>query len=71
MGSVFSFVSSDVKVKIEILEDLRRTQNEIHFESFETMIAYEKSSGLLNEKGYISGSRTLLRLHRGLGKKLV
>lgn len=67
MGSVFGFVSSDVKTKIEILETLRRKENEKEFESFATMLEYEKSSGLLNKSDYVSGSRTLLRLHRGLG----
>lgn len=68
MGSVFGFVSSDVKSKIEILEQLRRKENEKEFESFATMLEFEKSSGLLNKSDYVSGSRTLLRLHRGLGK---
>lgn len=70
MGSVFGFVSSDVKTKIEILESLRRTGNEIQqeFETFSSMIEYEKLNNLLTKREYVSGSRTLLRLHRGLGK---
>lgn len=68
MGSVFSFVSSDLKSKIETLELLRRQENENQFESFVAMIEYEKSNGLLTKNGYVSGSRTLLRLHRGLGE---
>lgn len=62
MGSVFGFVGSDVKSKIEILEALRQEENEKEFESFASMLEYEKSTGLM------TGSRTLLRLHRGLGK---
>lgn len=67
MGSVFGFVSSDVKSKIDILEALRKQENPNEFESFGAMLEFEKSSGLLNKKDYVSGSRTLLRLHRGLG----
>lgn len=67
MGSVFGFVSSDVKTKIEILESLRQQEDQNQFESFAAMLEYEKSAGLLNKKDYVSGSRTLLRLHRGLG----
>lgn len=67
MGSVFGFVSSDVKAKIEILESHRKKENAEKFETFATMIEFEKSSALLDKKDYVSGSRTLLRLHRGLG----
>ena len=67
MGSVFGFVSSDVKSKIEILEAHRQKENAEQFETFATMMEYEKTSALLDKKDYVSGSRTLLRLHRGLG----
>ncbi|XP_037714322.1 ceramide-1-phosphate transfer protein [Drosophila subpulchrella] len=68
MGSVFSFVSSDVRTKIDILYTLRSkdTEEVEHFSTFSTMLEYEKEAQLLNQKGYVSGSRTLLRLHRGL-----
>lgn len=68
MGSVFSFVSSDVKTKIEILDQFRKKENPEVFISFKTMLEHEKSTGLLKKTDYVSGSRTLLRLHRGLGK---
>lgn len=71
MGSVFGFVSSDVKSKIDILESLRQQENQNQFESFAAMLEFEKSTGLLNKKDYVSGSRTLLRLHRGLGEPRV
>lgn len=71
MGSVFGFVSSDVKSKIEILEMHRQKENAEQFESFSKMLDYEKSSALLDKKDYVSGSRTLLRLHRGLGMYLL
>lgn len=69
MGSIFGFICSDVKSKVEILEDFR-TNKEVteKFESVKQMILYEQDKELLNKKDYVSGSRTLLRLHRGLGK---
>lgn len=70
MGKVFGFVASDVKSKIEILEDLRRGENGEHFSTIKKMIKYESENGLLNKSDYTSGSRTLLRLHRGLGMNL-
>lgn len=67
MGTVFGFVSSDVNSKIEILETHRQKENAEKFETFGKMLEYEKTSSLLDKKDYVSGSRTLLRLHRGLG----
>jgi len=66
MGTVFGFVSNDVKSKIEILEELRKKENSDKFSTFNSMMNYEKTTGLLNKSDYVSGSRTLLRLHRGL-----
>ncbi|XP_052861498.1 ceramide-1-phosphate transfer protein [Anopheles cruzii] len=66
MGTVFGFVSSDVKEKVEILEKLRAKENAESFVTIRTMMEYERDSNLLNKKDYVSGSRTLLRLHRGL-----
>uniref|UniRef100_A0A182WKL4 Glycolipid transfer protein domain-containing protein n=1 Tax=Anopheles minimus TaxID=112268 RepID=A0A182WKL4_9DIPT len=66
MGTVFGFVSSDVKEKVEILEKLRGKENADSFLTIRTMMEYEQESNLLNKKDYVSGSRTLLRLHRGL-----
>lgn len=66
MGTVFGFVSSDVRAKIDILADFRKKENSDSFKSFKQMIEYEKSAGLLDDTTYVSGSRTLLRLHRGL-----
>ncbi|KAJ8886005.1 hypothetical protein PR048_012211 [Dryococelus australis] len=65
MGSVFSFVASDVKEKIGILEDLRRKEvNNLH--TFKKMVEFEKQQDMLRKDDYVSGCRTLLRLHRGL-----
>ncbi|PSN32459.1 Ceramide-1-phosphate transfer protein [Blattella germanica] len=66
MGKVFGFVASDVKSKIEILEEFRKNDTEDNFKSLKTMINHEKSNNLLKKSDYTSGSRTLLRLHRGL-----
>ncbi|BFG05745.1 ceramide-1-phosphate transfer protein [Drosophila madeirensis] len=68
MGTIFGFVSSDVRTKIDILYELRKTDNEsqTHFETFKAMLLHERDANLLTAKGYVSGSRTLLRLHRGL-----
>lgn len=69
MGSIFGFVCSDVKAKIEILEEFRENKEVLEkFESVKIMMVYERDSELLNKKDYVSGSRTLLRLHRGLGE---
>lgn len=68
MGSIFGFVYSDVKSKIEILEEFRENKDvKEKFESIKKMMNYERDSELLHKKDYVSGSRTLLRLHRGLG----
>lgn len=65
MGSVFSFVSSDLKQKIEILAELvaKDTQN---YQTLKSMIDYEKENKLLEKSDSVNGARTLLRLHRGL-----
>lgn len=67
MGTVFGFVASDLKSKIDLLEELRQKHQDDNFITFSSMIEFEKTSGLLNKNDYVSGSRTLLRLHRGLG----
>ncbi|XP_053685459.1 ceramide-1-phosphate transfer protein [Sabethes cyaneus] len=67
MGTVFGFVSSDVKEKVEILQKLRsQKENSEKFETVQIMMEYEQDANLLDKKDYVSGSRTLLRLHRGL-----
>ncbi|XP_018795821.1 PREDICTED: ceramide-1-phosphate transfer protein [Bactrocera latifrons] len=67
MGSVFGFVSSDVRSKIDILCEYRRKESTgERFLTIKTMITYEKGEELLKDHSYVSGSRTLLRLHRGL-----
>lgn len=65
MGSVFGFVSSDLKQKIEILIDLIN-KNDQNYGTIKTMIEYEKENKILDKGDYSNGARTLLRLHRGL-----
>ena len=70
MGSIFGFVCSDVKSKVEILEEFRENKEVSEkFESVKKMILYEREKELLAKKDYVSGSRTFLRLHRGLGNE--
>ncbi|CAH0401456.1 unnamed protein product [Chilo suppressalis] len=66
IGSVFSFVSSDVKSKIKVMEKHREGDDAINYESFKKMMKYEKETSLHDKSGFVSGSRTMLRLHRGL-----
>lgn len=69
MGTVFGFVSSDIRSKVDILAEFRTKEEVSHrFETFRSMMNYEKNEGLLEKNDYVSGSRTLLRLHRGLGR---
>lgn len=67
IGTVFSFVSSDVKSKIEVMEKHHKSENAIYYDSFKKMMKYEKDTYLYEKNGFVSGSRTMLRLHRGLG----
>lgn len=68
MGSIFGFVSDELQSKVAILQSHLNSENSTHFATVKTMIEYEKSNNLLKKSNYVSGSRTLLRLHRGLGK---
>ncbi|XP_043279569.1 ceramide-1-phosphate transfer protein [Venturia canescens] len=65
MGSIFSFVSSDLKQKIDVLNELVK-KDEQSYETIKTMIQHEKENKLLEKSDFVNGSRTLLRLHRGL-----
>jgi hypothetical protein len=61
------FIIPDIKSKITILEAFRANgEVKDKFESVKSMMDYEMASELLVKKDYVSGSRTLLRLHRGL-----
>lgn len=72
MGTIFGFVSSDLKSKMDVLYAfLENDATSLHFRTAKSMIEYEKENNLLKKKEYVSGSRTLLRLHRGLGNKFL
>lgn len=72
MGTIFGFVSSDLKSKMDVLYAfLEDDATSMHFRTAKSMIEYEKKNDLLTKKKYVSGSRTLLRLHRGLGNKVI
>ena len=66
LGSVFGFITSDVKEKIEILRSFRNGHiDREKYEKVEVMIEHEID---VNKKTsqVLLGSRTLLRLHRAL-----
>ncbi|XP_076293504.1 ceramide-1-phosphate transfer protein [Lasioglossum baleicum] len=65
MGSVFGFVSSDLKQKIEILVELL-TKDDQNYTTVKSMLLYEKENNILDKGDHTNGARTLLRLHRGL-----
>lgn len=66
IGTVFSFVSSDVKSKIKIMEKHGESDNADYYDTFKRMMKHEKETKLYEKSGFVSGSRTMLRLHRGL-----
>jgi hypothetical protein len=49
------------------MEKHRDGENSVYYESFKKMMKFEKESSLHEKSGFVSGSRTMLRLHRGLG----
>ncbi|CAG9768305.1 unnamed protein product [Ceutorhynchus assimilis] len=67
MGTVFGFVSKDLRQKMDHLNNLLKDNETSHkYKTVKTMIEHEKENDLLQKRGFISGSRTLLRIHRGL-----
>lgn len=67
MGPLFGFVANELVDKITILQAfLNNVETSEKFNSVKSMMQYENDEGLLFKKGHVSGSRTLLRLHRGL-----
>ena len=71
LGPVFSFVKTEIVSKSEVMNDLINNCQEDHFETVKNMIQHEKESQLLTKKHYVSGCRTFLRLHRGLGNLII
>ncbi|KAH7957227.1 ceramide-1-phosphate transfer protein [Rhipicephalus sanguineus] len=67
LGSLFGFINSDVKSKLDILDDYRKSDDVgDNYETLNSMIEYEKDEGFIADDKKPSGSRTLLRLHRAL-----
>jgi hypothetical protein len=64
MGSVFSFVASDVHEKLKILKTFLQSEEKGHYQDVETMAKYETENKVVKKPG--NGCRTLLRLHRAL-----
>ena len=66
LGTVFTFVNSDVVEKMGILKDYRSSELRDEYETIQSMINFEVKNNKTNNKTKASGSRTLLRLHRAL-----
>ena len=67
LGSVFTFVASDVQSKINILHHYLNGDAARHYGTVSSMISYEVTNNLTRiNSSPPSGSRTLLRLHRAL-----
>ena len=70
LGTIFSFVTSDVHSKLDVLQHHLASDAGENYATVEKMIEYEVASGMatrLETSGeHPSGSRTLLRLHRAL-----
>ncbi|XP_006816063.1 ceramide-1-phosphate transfer protein-like [Saccoglossus kowalevskii] len=69
MGKLFSFVSKDVHEKVGILAKHRQSSHGEKFKTMQSMMEYEIKNDLTTSKsaeGLLSGSRTVLRLHRAL-----
>ncbi|KAJ8962982.1 hypothetical protein NQ317_013787 [Molorchus minor] len=61
--------NKDLGAKMDTLNELlNHPEKSENFMTVKKMIEFEKDNGFLNKKGYTSGSRTLLGLHRGLGE---
>jgi hypothetical protein len=66
-GRLLGFVANNLEEKIGILETLRRCDTCNNYRTVQSMIKYEVEYGLTTFRGRVpSGSRTLLRLQRGL-----
>lgn len=68
MGTLFGFIAKDITEKSRILQE-HKAENPEQFVSVQSMVEYEVSNDLTRcktESGLLSGSRTLLRLHRSL-----
>lgn len=67
LGSVFGFITADVREKIGILQEHRKSENGEKYLIIQGMFDFEIDKNLTQKRtAPLSGSRTLLRLHRAL-----
>jgi len=68
LGSVFTWVASDVKAKIDLLTKYLSSEEKDKYVTIQMMLTFEEEKGMVKRKKNDdpSGSRTLLRLHRAL-----
>lgn len=67
LGTVFGFITSDVREKIGILQKYRRSERGDKYVFVQSMFEYEIANDVIKKTTHpLSGSRTLLRLHRAL-----
>uniref|UniRef100_A0A8D9AR23 Ceramide-1-phosphate transfer protein n=1 Tax=Cacopsylla melanoneura TaxID=428564 RepID=A0A8D9AR23_9HEMI len=66
LGKGFGFIGAEIESKINVLKSYQCGDYKDHFRTMKEMIQYEQSANLLDNSDYVSGCRTLLRLHRGL-----
>lgn len=68
MGTLFGFIAKDITEKCRILNE-HKAEHPDHFSTVQSMLEYEVTNNLTTcktQSGLLSGSRTLLRLHRSL-----
>ena len=68
MGTLFGFIAKDITEKCRILNEHKKEDPD-HFITVQSMVEYEVANDLTTTKttsGLLSGSITLLRLHRSL-----
>ena len=68
MGNGSGMIADYLDKHTKIMEDIRCRDKDGRYVSLKTMIEYEKAHRLINRRDYVSGCRTILRLHRILGK---
>lgn len=67
LGTVFGFITSDVREKMGILQDYRKSKHGEKYVFIQAMLDFEIENDLTRKTTHPqSGSRTLLRLHRAL-----
>lgn len=67
LGSVFGFITADIREKIDILQHHRGAVKGAKYQTIQSMMQYEIANELTAAQTKpLSGSRTLLRLHRAL-----